>query len=92
MILSQRIGTMHQPNKYYLEYVSETLVKEAISYLCTTRYRPVLAKVVDTVTNSPSLALPTRTSARRPIYLSNFASTQLLSSWVSSMLFTHQQA
>jgi len=32
-ILAQRIGEMHCPNKFYLEYVPVTLVREAIDYV-----------------------------------------------------------
>ena len=179
-------GEMHCPNKYYLEYVDETLVKEAIAHLCSavyicarvvfinhvsvsinrvfvtssnnwcayfhcfffsasffSRVAPFFKKKSLLLTNyfvrhlfqsifmltpthlytvvprahpahfnrnnallsglsqrylpsnsaqalpapAPIAATPTATSRRRPAYLSHFASTQLLTNWVTSVLF-----
>ena len=84
MILAKKIGEMHKPNKYYLEDVPEAVLREAIIHLTTTRYRPILSKVVDAQKAS------TGSIVRRPISLSSFASTQLLSSWITSLVFPQQ--
>lgn len=37
-ILAKKVGEMHKPNEYYLEYVPEHIVKEGIKWLCETHF------------------------------------------------------
>jgi hypothetical protein len=80
MILAKKIGEMHKPNKYYLEYVPEDILKEAIAHLTHTRYKSLFPTAPATTSTAAS-------KRSRPLYLSHFASTQMLASWVSSVLF-----
>eukprot|EP00048_Salpingoeca_helianthica_P015420 m.226683 g.226683 ORF g.226683 m.226683 type:complete len:442 (-) comp17012_c0_seq1:149-1474(-) len=94
LILAKRIGELHHPNKYYLEYVPEDIVRAAIAYLTTSRYRshglvPSAETAAAVPTPAPSAVdSGSRRRAARPVFLSHFASAQMLSSWVASVLFT----
>eukprot|EP00054_Salpingoeca_dolichothecata_P003009 m.24834 g.24834 ORF g.24834 m.24834 type:complete len:418 (+) comp13471_c0_seq1:386-1639(+) len=63
LILAKQIGVMHKPNAYYLEYVPEKIVVDAIKYVTTTQY----VEPVDQATSKIS----------RPLYLSQFSSLNL---------------
>ncbi len=47
MILAKKIGTLHKPNKFYLEYVPEHILKKAIKHVTLTRYKaPLFSEIV----------------------------------------------
>ncbi len=77
MILAKRIGEMHCPNKYYLEYVPEAILRDSITYLTNARYKPIFSDMVAARTAVPS--------KRRPMYLSHFATTKMFAQVVSSL-------
>ena len=78
---------MHRPNEYYLEYVPDDVVKDAIAYLTTEHFDKSAPIESSTETPAPQ-------GIKRSSYLSHNRSlqlfTDLFTTWVSGIAATSQ--